>query len=71
MLYNFYSVPRYRSQDGGLMIYKSGWHPYRIPQQQAGGSFLSALTSTASSVGKALKPLAKTLKPVAAKVGKN
>ena len=74
LLYQYYSLPRHHSQDGGLMIYKSGWRPYRNLQQQQGGSFLSGLgsflKSGAQAVGKVAAPLAKTLKPVAAKVGK-
>ena len=66
LLYNYYSTSHPpKQQDGGLMIYKAGWKPYRLPSQ-AGGSFLSVLKSMAKS----LTPIAKSLKPVAEKVGK-
>ena len=78
LLYNYYAVSQPMSQDGGCLIYKSGWRLYRaVAHQQGGGglSFLSGLGSMIKSgmaaTGKALALLAKALKPVAAKVGKN
>ena len=65
--YNYYSIGRSKPQNGGLLICKSGWCPYK---HQYAGSFLSGLTSALKTTGKVLAPMAKALKPVAAKVGK-
>ena len=57
LLYGYYSVPRPKTQDGGMLIYRSGWRPYRNKNQQ-GGSFLSTIKGWFEKAKNYFKPVA-------------